>query len=1610
VPTKTERILGYLPGTFRPGPRPSALDAVVGAFGDELEWGENSLVAVMQAHWVDQADRAADQIDDLARLASLYGLAPRPDEDVEEFRAHLKRYVRTFLDGTVTVQGILRVAAEALGLALDEAPGAFDPWWRRHGAGGELVEVEAGPDDAAPLLGLAGASARGRPRTRAEMYGSVELGAGVDLRGRGKLRLRIDGGSVHDVELAAAATDPAAVTPDEIVIAIEAAVGAGAARRESQRLVLSSPTSGAAGSVEVPDGPEDAAEPVLGLPPRAAWGADADAAHLVGEPDLSGGVDLSDERYLRVVVDSTRIAEVDCAGANPAATTLAEIAAAIDAAFGGPVGSNEGGHLALTSPTTGAAGSVGVSRAAAQDAAERLLGGAARFAVGHDDRPARLEGRADLSGGVDLSGSSKLYVSVDDGVAVAVDCAGPDPPRTLPGDVVGALNAALGAPVASHDGRTVTLASTTHGASGSIALVEGPDDGAAPIMGLRPRSAQGNEPEPARLVGEAELTGGVNLFSRNVLRLGVDDAPPVTIDLGTHAADLGQAQPDELVAAIAARLGPGVAGFDGTHLTLVSPTSGVGSALVVETPTLERRRRYVTKAVVADEAARTLLGFVAATATGEDSAPARLVGQVEVRAPDLREKPFLRVTVDEFEPADVDCRGAQPRATALEEVVSAVNAALVQRSPTLADVARAEGHRLVLVSPSTGASSRVVVEPPRAEDALQPLGLASQVARGADPTRVALVGAVDLSAGVDLPAGAALAVGVDAAPPVEVALAAAGPEHHSLPEIVVKVNTALGDAIAGSDGTHLLLTSPTRGAGSRIELAAPAGTDATAALLGFVPPRSYHGADAGPARVLGGRPLPPALDLRTARFLRVGLDVTAPADVDCASRAAAPEAVAPGDVIAALEASLGAGAAALEGGRLVIRSHAVGAAAVVRLEQRPSSNAAEILLGAPEPTAQGLPARPATIDGVADLLLPVDLSRRSVLRLAVDGGPPFDVDVAGPIPHKTILAEVVAALNDAVSGLATATPDDRLRLTSPTAGADSSIAVVPLRALEVVEYPEQEVRSEPQALGHGGVLRLENLGVGDASGLELTLTTEQGVAGPSLLNRGLGLQARALVGLGPGETLRLRRDDGRGLAAEILSAAGPPRRVAPHRLAVGLLGARAPVPFESPWRLAGDEPALQLDDPLEPSLVLLRARLPDPGAREIEVTAAEAAADTSAPAAPADPARIVGRLRRSGDVLELEGADGSVLAECRSAFERVGRLEGRVVAAAGRLEDDTPPILVARSLHAAYDVVIRRSTTAESHAGVTLGTGTAGWDDLTRRIASAGSQLVVATDVEKAGVLELPPGRSEWIFLECLASRYDEADFDHATFADGLCVERGLFDVSRFANAPPETVVAAFAEADVPPAVATGSASWTSHAAGAFVVNLPADLVPRFGGRFDEERYAVGADAAETYEGAVFEPSSHPRYLERLIETAPSKLVHAQYVDVVPLGWDPVSVPFRKPRPLTLGGGTQTARIYLMEPGVPGFVELAAREPGAWGNQIRVAARRTGPARFDVSISFEAGRFESARRTVLGATVPAAAADVLKPGPIGILHAKAAGVHAAVTRDRASGGKPETDD
>jgi hypothetical protein len=221
----------------------------------------------------------------------------------------------------------------------------------------------------------------------------------------------------------------------------------------------------------------------------------------------------------------------------------------------------------------------------------------------------------------------------------------------------------------------------------------------------------------------------------------------------------------------------------------------------------------------------------------------------------------------------------------------------------------------------------------------------------------------------------------------------------------------------------------------------------------------------------------------------------------------------------------------------------------------------------------------------------------------------------------------------------------------------------------------------------------------------------------------------------------------------------------------------------------------------------------------------------------------------------------------------------------------------------------------------------------------------------------------------------------------------GVFDASDFAP------VAPIAPVFGPLPAGSGTEvllRWESHRPGAFVVNLPADLPSRFGGRFDEARYGIAKP--EEYLGAVTEPASDPLYLATRVN-ASSKLVKAIPAPRAPLGYEAVPIPFRRPRALTLGSPTQPARLYLAEAGVPGVLLLEAVEPGAWGNDVSVVTRPAGPGAWDIFISLAGARFENARETVLGPPLPALAQDLLKPGPIGVLQAKAAGVEARVTRD-----------
>lgn len=1601
MPTKTDRILSYLPGTFRPAPQLSALRAYINAFGSELQLSENKLAEVMQAHWVDFADTGAEWIDDLARIAALYGLAPRPDEGVEEFRQHLKRYVRTFLEGTVTVQGILRITAEALALVIADRYEEMDAWWNRPDT--DLISVDFDEADAASqVFGVKSANTSGKAARAAEILGTPDLSAGTDLSQAHKLYIVVDSGTPFEVDLASGAADPASVSLEHIIERINSAAGALLARPVGSRIVLASPTLGIDSRLEVREGPADAATAVMGLLPLSYHGSDPQAASLTGTVDLSAGVDLSETRYLRLLVDNSRLAEIDCAGSDPAHTFLDDIRSAINSALGIDVATHDGRYLSLSSPTSGANSTIAIQRPAAMDATAALFGAAAPLYTGQDAQPAALTGSPDLSEGVDLSRQPLLRLRVDDEPAITINCAGAIPASTSLDEIVAALNAGAGSEIARRDGRRLKLSSPTSGALSEIAVEPLPNDAAPLLLGIPPRLADGSAATVARLVGGMNLAGGVDLTARYLTEISLDGGPFHRIDLRQGAENRRAVRLPELVDRINTALESEAATDDGEHLVLRSLQPGGGSSIRIRPLRSERRRRFVTRAYIAGEAAQAVFGFNTAQASGDDASRAVVAGQPDLsRGVDLRGARFLRLVVDD-RLEEFSCAGPRPRATLIEEAADKINQAFGET------IALHDGKRLTLISPSAGAASRIAFETPISEDALPVLlGLPPGTTRGQNATAVSFLGVTDLSLGVDLPAQAAVKIGVDGAEAVQINLTGETPAHKSLSELVIAINLGLGTAAARHDGKRLAILSTKNGAASQLIFEVPEGSDATPAVFGIQAPRAYHGADPRPARVTGEPDLSGGKDLGLSRYLNISIDGGPTIEVDCASRAADPANTSLGDVVAAINSAFQAAVASEEADRLVLQSRQKGLSGRVSLAAHTRGDARPLLFGSVPDVTTGSPARPAIITGNVDLLAPANLAQRGLLKIAVDGGAPEEIDVAGLAPEMTSLGEITQAINQVFPGVASATEDQRLRLTSPTSGINSRLELLPLRYLELVEYPGKPRATQAVTLRNAERLVVDNPGAGNEYA-SLIFQAPQGAAGTALVSFTRGWYVRLLYPLRPGESARLWRTLEGGLQAELTGNDGIRQLLPGSAVRAGPLGAQAAIPFNGSWPIPGG--GLQLNNPFTPDLVLV---LPRQG-WDVSISVREA--DPGNPVSPlalpegvqeGDLVSLLGRLRSTESGWRLVDAQDAAIAHLRQGSGApLQEHADAVIQVNGGYHHGEPPYVLVEQISRRYDVTLQGSRESgevleEAFSAVTIGEDPARPESLAWQMQFGAHPSRLARPIQRpeGEALLLERGRSTWIYLECDSSRFDQADFNQSAFAGGRCVEVGIFDVSHFAL-DAEAMDTVFAAGE--PSQASGTdvkLEWIHHQPGAFEVNLPADLPPRFGGRFDQARFASQDGAPEVYPGAVTEPITDQDYMVANIE-AKSALIRADVVASIPLGFSPIAMPFRKPRYLKGGDEFNHARMYLSEEGVDGYILLYAREPGPHGNQISVSARKVGPARYDVTITFEGGRFESARQIVLGPDLAALSTDLSKPAAVGVLQAKSAGVNAAVTRER----------
>lgn len=1638
MPTKTDRILSYLPRTFQTVPRAKVLYPVADAFGDELLRGENSLAEIMLSHWVDFADKNAEQIGDLERMAALYGLAPQRDqngpdlETVEEFREHLKHYVRTFLEGTVTVQGILRIAAEALGLRLADETEDIDRWWTRQND--DVITIEPRVDDAAALLHFERRHTTGAPARAAQVTGSVDLSGGIEVTGPSILRLKVDGSAAVEIDLAKGRTLPSRVTLPDIVNAINQPFRTPIARPDGVRLTLTSPHPDAASSIELLSGANDVTLLLFGLAPRSYHGADATGARLLGTVDLSQGANLSVARFLRIQIDGKQTVEVDCAGANPVSTSLAEIIKAINDDFGFTVAGAAGKNLILTSATKGFQSSIGIQPPAAQNAAANILGVVSAFESGRDDLPARVTGTRDLRSGVDLSERANLQLRIDGAAPVTINCAGVDPAKTQRIEIVEAINTAVKVQLATTTERGLDLTSTTKGALSEIVFETAPNgDAALDIFGIAPLSFSGSAATKARLVATPTLTksGGINPWSQRRLSLSVDGAPAVEIDLFDAVKPFGKVDEvstaefvevlesislDDIVKFINESLHEQIAATDGERLLFASPTTGGASSLEVTAPDITRRRRFVSRATVIDEATPLVLGFNGKQVNGKAATKARTTGTRDLsQSAELSGARLLRLAIDHFPATEIDCAGPRARATTLDEIVSAINKAL-KKVGLPEDVASHDGKHLILVSPSSGTDSRIEIQTPRA--ALETLlGMEPQTVRGQDDTQVRFTGIVDLSAGIDLDPNAAIKLGFDDKAPVEISLAGAAPNHQSILDISTKINTALKAGLAGSDGKHIVLTSPAQGTQSKLVFATPAGHDVTKQIFGIAPSRTYRGEAATAARITGQREHAGPIDLSVSRFLSLSVDAGPIRNINCAARAAKAAAATLAEVVDAINAELRESGVTSEvakhdGKHLILTSPTTGTSSQLKVDVYSAGDACKVLLGDVEAVATGNATEAASITGEPTLLAPVNLSRRSLLRLAVDGGRARDIDIASAVARQTVLRDIVDKINASFPGVASATGDDKLKLTSPTAGEESSITVSPLRFLEVSEYTPTGAAPVKFSARHGDSKKLSNPGATDVFA-EIKITAPHGTVGPTIVNETIGWSIRLFKVIESGEAVSLRRGERGDLEAEILSTDGTRTGVDGSRILVGPLGAQTHVPFKGYWELADDAAhsrSLQLNSPDAATIVVLRALQPE-SCITVAVVESDPKLLDPAPAAEGRVATLRGRLSEQDGKLVLVDASGKLIAELRAGTRtNLKSYVGSVVKVSGPFHPETPPLLIAQTITRLFDVTVTcvtgKTKIEENYRCVTIATGARDEDDLVRQInVSTGkikaSALVAADELDKATVLSLVRGTSTFRYLDCVGSRFGCAVFDHSRFPDGVCGERGIFGVSRFSNAPPERVNAVFAPSDPlsdPPVEI--EFRWVVHQPGTFVVNLPSDLPARFGARFNEARFSQEKDKPELYAGAVAEPDSDPNFLVTLINER-SDFLTAEVVTNRDLGWTALPMPFRKPQFLALGKPDQAARLYLTEPGVTGFIKLEAKEKGTWGNAIAVAARQVGPAIYDVSVIYLGGRFESARATVLGQPAADIATALLKPGSVGVLMAKAAGVKADVTRDRA---------
>jgi hypothetical protein len=1103
---KPERILSNLPRLYNRNN--SLLFTIASAVGGRMQEADSLLSEVMRAHWVDFADLGRDAVRDLRYMAALFDLEPRDDEknDVEAFRTHLKNYIRTYLQGASTVPGVLRLAASTLSLSLEdefESPVNGPPY---------LTEVTRRADDAALMLfGFRDAEAHGMAAQPARVTGTRDLSGGIELGAEATLRLALDNDTVSEFAPAPEGTSDLW----GVARTINREIGANIATHDAQRLTLTSLQPFPDAALDLGGGALDA---LFGIAPTEYTGADERPAQVRGGVDHApaGGVplvNLRGARYLRLAVDGGAPFEVDCAAGDSEATAikLDDLCARINATAGAEIAAHDGHVLILTSPLKGVKSRIELLAAPSNDAREALLGaGVRRIQRGGAAAAARLAGRALLPNEVELPANSALRLVLDGGEPR--DVALTDDAETLHlVDIVNRINAAMGASMASHDGRFIMLVSPTTGAASKIEVgrPEGDAfDSAELLLGLRPHSYDGGPPTRAELTGLVTHDDALDLRFQRRLWLAVDGGPMRVIDCAGPMPAATSLQ--QITDAINDAVGTTVAFHQDGRLMLQSPSEGAASALVIHSPEVRARRHFYTRGRVREDAATILFGFASANARGTLPGPARLLGDVDLsRGADLRVANTLRLQVDDNEPLDINVADAdRPLVSLPAGIIDKINAAIAaQLNVEKAFVAWQSDGKLSLTSIVEGKQGRIAIGVSTASDAGQmllglPAGAASQ---GRAAERVTFVGMADLARGLDVTQMHRLRMGVDARPVVDIDLQAAVPPDAppvlTAGQIAAEINRALAGPFASDDSRRITLTSQLAGAASRIQIELAPDHDATAAVFGLSEARSYQGGNATAAQLEGVIAHEGDLDLRVKRHLSLEIDGKPLTDVDCALlHRGAPQPVTSlahvvAQINAAAQKALGKDVAGVNEGRLVITSPTPGGDSSVKLDQSSAADARVKLLGGAPALALGEEGDPAIITGAAKPTRPLDLSKRSRVILRVDGGEAREIDCAGEKPERTQPDEPIAAINTAFPDLATQDDQRRLMLT-----AAQQVELVAQRHFALFEYSPIPARTPEQLVRQNAVWPFTNDSVRDEP-FEWQLNSLRGVDRPRLTRR-----------------------------------------------------------------------------------------------------------------------------------------------------------------------------------------------------------------------------------------------------------------------------------------------------------------------------------------------------------------------------------------------------------------------------------------------------------------------------------------------------------------------------